>query len=983
MGKSALTRTAVNPAAEPGESVDALFSRDEVLGGGLPGRRAHRLLYEIERRTARLSEQWQVLVALSSTADGMPGPAFLAAEVLDDANRAEDEEPFDGARWRRELPYRPTIRDIERHAVDWVTVVPNDTWAKAAIAQAIGRKYRFTEKSVPHLRAALALDEEATRTAFRRLYGRPLESIYAAVVPTAERVKWALAAPLALLNRLPPFWVAFLLLFLLPLPQAFLATPIAAADAGALGGIAILAIVGAINVLTVGYTAEATARSRSMRFGGAFVGRLGWDFLGPIGSAALTLSASLLFFLALVSSDIGLGRTVDDVTGIPAWLCSAVLLVACLALLLKGRQSMSLGVMLVLAAINVALVVAISLLSLTHLKIGNLDETSLFSGSFSASRLDQILGVAMMCFFGQALVPQASRVVLRRDPGGQALIRGSIAGTGCLVALVAVWTVAVSGALPPGVLAAGDGTVIGPLADEVGLGINALGTVLVISALGMTALRCALILSNLTLERLPSGEPREMELPRLRDRLRIAPRDWVDQGPIVGVTYLGLRSGVPCLGVDLQVDGELHNTDVTPTGRWRLDKLGDDFPSGRSRLPRVWIETVEAARDAIRLRLGTRSSVSYMLDRGLHPADLLTISGEGSAVLRFLHRHGDATSAEIAAGTGQSVEESLEALKELAAAGAVAVDDGPPQTYRVQFARKHGRDVPAVVWDALDETTPPKMVASAAAVWDRIAPVAFGTRGRLWLSLVPILVAFAVAAWIEYGTSLSYAHLLGFTGVIAVSVFGGVIPPLLLAASRRKGEVVVTDALRWFARPLVVGAISALFLVNLLLHGLIFWSGAEQVAAFVVFAALVVGIVAMLRRGLLATRLSVELRAGDDESANAAYEVVIGGTPVTASVRLIYESGEQTVEGSSGDIADVSTLRKATFRVPDSGAASMRVWAHRVGATGDSEALPAFVTVRNGGRVRRVDLELGGGQALVPLREGEVVAEFALAQAAT
>jgi hypothetical protein len=45
--------------------------------------------------------------------------------------------------------------------------------------------------------------------------------------------------------------------------------------------------------------------------------------------------------------------------------------------------------------------------------------------------------------------------------------------------------------------------------------------------------------------------------------------------------------------------------------------------------------------------------------------------------------------------------------------------------------------------------------------------------------------------------------------------------------------------------------------------------------------------------------------------------------------------------------------------------------------------LPVFVTVRNGGTVRRLDLELGGGQALVPLREGEVVAEFALAHPAT
>jgi hypothetical protein len=181
----------------------------------------------------------------------------------------------------------------------------------------------------------------------------------------------------------------------------------------------------------------------------------------------------------------------------------------------------------------------------------------------------------------------------------------------------------------------------------------------------------------------------------------------------------------------------------------------------------------------------------------------------------------------------------------------------------------------------------------------------------------------------------------------------------------------------------VVGAIAAIFLVNLLLHGLIFWNGAEQIAALLLFVALLAGIVAMFQQEVFATRLTVELRADEEKSESGGYEVVADGAPVTADVRLVYESDELVVQGSSGDIANLAAFRRATFRVPASKARSMRVWAHRVTASGDSEALPAFVTVRNAGRVRRIDLELGGGQALVPLSDGEVVAEYALAHPAT
>jgi hypothetical protein len=71
-------------------------------------------------------------------------------------------------------------------------------------------------------------------------------------------------------------------------------------------------------------------------------------------------------------------------------------------------------------------------------------------------------------------------------------------------------------------------------------------------------------------------------------------------------------------------------------------------------------------------------------------------------------------------------------------------------------------------------------------------------------------------------------------------------------------------------------------------------------------------------------------------------------------------------------------LRSATFRIPATGGAELKVWAHRVTPTGDSEGLSAMLEVLDGGEARRFDLGLSGGQVVVPFtgNASEVVITF-------
>src|SRR5262249_35200765 len=72
----------------------------------------------------------------------------------------------------------------------------------------------------------------------------------------SERLRWLLVGVGQWLDRLPPFWFAFAFTLTETVGMSILALPIALARVGPLPGIAILALMGAINLLTVLSQAE-------------------------------------------------------------------------------------------------------------------------------------------------------------------------------------------------------------------------------------------------------------------------------------------------------------------------------------------------------------------------------------------------------------------------------------------------------------------------------------------------------------------------------------------------------------------------------------------------------------------------------------------------------------------------------------------------------------------------------------------------------
>src|SRR5713101_3257511 len=111
----------------------------------------------------------------------------------------------------RNPPLRPTIQDLERHAPQWTSLVPENPQLRAALAHLLGEKYDFTFQAVPGIRATLGLDQEAVQGAYQRLYRHPLETIFASRTSLFSRLRWVWAAIATWLESLPPFWTVFAL----------------------------------------------------------------------------------------------------------------------------------------------------------------------------------------------------------------------------------------------------------------------------------------------------------------------------------------------------------------------------------------------------------------------------------------------------------------------------------------------------------------------------------------------------------------------------------------------------------------------------------------------------------------------------------------------------------------------------------------------------------------------------------------------------
>ncbi|MGH3146353.1 MAG: hypothetical protein ACRDTR_11195, partial [Rubrobacter sp.] len=383
--------------------------------------------------------------------------------------------------------------------------------------------------------------------------------------------------------------------------------PIVVAGAGPLAGLALVGVLGMINMLTMACMAEAITRSGSIRYGDAFVGRLVADYLGSAGSLVLTLAVSLLFFLALIASYLGLATTLSNFAGLPPILWVVLPFLVGVYLLSRPSLALTASLSIGLGTINVGLILLISLLALGHFQPANL----LAERSLELSVWQPVLGVMLIMYFGHVPLNQCAKTVLHRDPSGRSLLRGSVAGIACLTVLIGVWLVAVNGAVAPQQLAEQTGTALVPLAAVLGPGAQALGSVLVLLLLGLTSLRCSTVLFNLVRERLPARSRPLVVLPRARGMLLLRPRGNREGDLRLNVTYLGLQGGESRFCLEALVGDSPFREEFGVTGRWEATGLTDRIPLLQERGLELAFDVLDAGEQYARLRVVSPMVLTY------------------------------------------------------------------------------------------------------------------------------------------------------------------------------------------------------------------------------------------------------------------------------------------------------------------------------------------------------------------------------------
>jgi len=303
--------------------------------------------------------------------------------------------------------------------------------------------------------------------------------------------------------NLPPFWIAFALTLTETVGAGTLALPIAFATIGPLGGIGLLVALGLLNVLTVSYLAEASARNESVRHGSAFVGQLVADFLGP--SAALVMRLALFSFccLILASYYTGFASTLSAATGIPASLWVVVICVFGLMMIARKSLTGTVASALVVGSINILVIVLLSVLALGHASLDNLLSTGIETASqreLEVSNLQLVFGVVLVSYFGHLSVSNCAQTVLRRDPDGRSLKRGTAAAMLVAIVIYCFWTISIGSAIDSERLYTETGTALVPLAEQLGPEVLYLGIVFAVLGLGMSSVHFGLGIFNLTRE---------------------------------------------------------------------------------------------------------------------------------------------------------------------------------------------------------------------------------------------------------------------------------------------------------------------------------------------------------------------------------------------------------------------------------------------------------------------------------------------------
>lgn len=232
-----------------------------------------------------------------------------------------------------------------------------------------------------------------------------------------------------------------------------------------------------------------------------------------------------------------------------------------------------------------------------------------------------------------------------------------------------------------------------------------------------------------------------------------------------------------------------------------------------------------------------------------------------------------------------------------------------------------------------------------------------GSAARL-AGVGPLVAIFAIAEALLLTGRESFTGSLSAAGTLAVPFIAGVIPVLLFASARRRGDGAPDPAARLLANSWLGIAVYSVFVLALLAHAAVIWT--SPVARVAAGVAAVIGLALtaqVLRTDAMRPLVSVELRR-DREQSRYRLRVMVGGAPATMP---IVADGQNSLPLDRRGAVNVPR-RTATVAVDLAPADldQLRIWTHEVDAVGDSAPLAV-----------NLSLDTASGRSVPRLVQGE------------
>lgn len=250
-------------------------------------------------------------------------------------------------------------------------------------------------------------------------------------------------------------------------------------------------------------------------------------------------------------------------------------------------------------------------------------------------------------------------------------------------------------------------------------------------------------------------------------------------------------------------------------------------------------------------------------------------------------------------------------------------------------------------------------------------------RRRFWSGIIPIgILFFYFIFWFADGGA-SFSGLFWFAGV-ALPLAAGIFPMLILAASRRKSDLLPSRMAGWLGKPLVVWgkvpivwAVCLFYLAVMLLYGIMVWKNPLEQIVILAAVLWVVGLAVLLRRqGAFTPRLVINLRLDKTPGERLSFSVNADGKPlaVQAALQYRFQADEPVITAAEGQVENFTELRRISFTLPafPAGPAEIKVWTQQPMPDGSTGALPAWLIIGE----QEWDLNKSGGEVVARLEKG-------------